>query len=875
MTPSAKLDRRAFLQRSATLAATSLLASRLSPLLHAGEPALAFRSTWDRSPDRVWLGAEYWANPHQDWQLAGGRIECTNTADDRNVHLLTRQLAHRPGSLELRVRLGRAGRGQLAGRGSAGFRVGILGTLKDYPEFHDFRNNLWSAPASGFNAGITADGKLFLLRPGAPTAVKLDLARDSVELRLTLAPRDGSHEATLAAHDPADGRQLAQVSLANIRSETLVGNIALVCNFPDAGNGAGNAKGKARAKTAATEPGASLGRFWFSDWRVSGSKLTGSDDQVFGPILWSQYTLSGGVLKLSVQMPPLGPGDADTVRLQVRDGTAWKTLGEERIHPQARVAIFRVAPWDDTKDTPYRLAYTLRQRSGPGTEHFWTGTVRRDPVERETLSVADVSCNIHAIFPNVPLVQSMTKLNPDLLAFVGDQFYESTAGYGVQREPLEPAILDYLRKWYFHGWTWRELTRDRPSISIPDDHDVYQGNLFGEGGEGQKTTQEAGGYQMPVAWVNVVHRTQTSHHPDPYDPLPAKRGTLNYYGPLTYGRVSFAILADRQFKSGPEGKVPPTGTPRGDHVKDPNFEPKTADVRGVELLGAKQEQFLREWVADWRGADLKAVISQTIFTGMPTTHGGNHEILMVDYDSNGWPQTPRNRALREIRKAFAVHLAGDQHLPAVVHYGIDTHRDGPVAFAGPAVNVGYQRWWEPAKTGRNKSTGNPHLTGDFLDHFGSPLTVLAVQNGPYVPPKAAMEAVEAKTSGLGLVRFNKAKRTITIECWPYSADVTRPGTQMQTWPVTVSQLDNYARKPAAHLPTLQVSGMINPVVQVFEEQTGELVYGLRLNGQTFRPHVFAPGRYTVKVGAPETGQYKTLSGLAAVAGNQTALEVKF
>ena len=39
-----------------------------------------------------WLGEEYWANPLQDWRIAHGRIECTNAALDRNVHLLTRQL---------------------------------------------------------------------------------------------------------------------------------------------------------------------------------------------------------------------------------------------------------------------------------------------------------------------------------------------------------------------------------------------------------------------------------------------------------------------------------------------------------------------------------------------------------------------------------------------------------------------------------------------------------------------------------------------------------------------------------------------------------------------------------------------------------------
>ena len=112
-----------------------------------------------------------------------------------------------------------------------------------------------------------------------------------------------------------------------------------------------------------------------------------------------------------------------------------------------------------------------------------------------------------------------------------------------------------------HGWTWRELTRDRPSISIPDDHDVYQGNIWGEAGDARKTARRSrAATTWPPDWVNVVHRTQTSHHPDPYDPTPVKQGISVYSGPLTYGRVSFAILADRQFKSGPEGKVPPTGT---------------------------------------------------------------------------------------------------------------------------------------------------------------------------------------------------------------------------------------------------------------------------------------------------------------------------
>lgn len=870
--PAKRVTRRKFIAQSSAAVAGAAAASAALPWFksRAAQPAGAFRSRWERDLDRVWLGADFWANPMQDWRLAGGRIECVNAAADRNVHLLPRQLGPQKGDLTMSVRVGRAGGGPLAGKGSFGFRVGILGTLKEYPELHDYRNNLWPAPGEGFNAGVSAGGLLFVggLQPAA--GVKLDLDRDSLELRLRVEPQGDAYAVTLSAHDPAGGKELGRASAASVPASRLVGNIALVNNHAPAGAGG---QAKARAKAAAADaPDFGLGQFWFSDWRVAGGKLVGGDDQTFGPILWSQYTLSGGVLKLAAQMPPLGAKDHQTVRLQIRDGRSWKTIGEEAIHPQARTATFRVEKWDATKDVSYRLAYTLKSAAGDA-QHFWTGTIRRDPVHKPVLTVADVSCNIHSIFPNVPAVHSMAKLDPDLLAFTGDQFYESCGGYGTQRAPLEPAILDYLRKWYFHGWTWRELMRDRPSVSIPDDHDVYQGNLWGEGGEGRKTTQEAGGYDLPAEWVNVVHRTQTSHHPDPYDPAPGKRGTTNYYGPMTYGRVSFAILADRQYKSGPEGKIPPTGG-RGDHVTDLNYDPKRSDVPGAELLGAKQEQFLREWVADWRGADLKAVISQTIFTAMATTHGNPDGVLRADHDTNAWPQTARNRALQIIRKAFAFHIAGDQHLPAVVHYGIETHRDAGVAFAGPAVNVGYPRWWEPAKTARHRKTGNTGLTGDFLDHFDHPLTVLAVKNMPNPLPRPILEQVNAKTSGLGLVRLDKAKQTVTIECWPYSADVTKRGTQMEGWPVTVSLLDNYARKSAAHLPELRASGVKNPVVHVINEATGELEYALRVAGQTFRPHVFAPGKYTVKISDPDAGKAKELKGLEAKPDNDVSLEVK-
>jgi alkaline phosphatase D len=845
----ARLSRRRFIANSASLAATSVVAPLLR--VHAAQPAAEFRSNWQECPDRVWLGPEYWANPLQDWQITNGRIECTNAAPDRNVHVLTRALGEGKGTIEMSVRVGRVGGGVPATTGSAGFRIGAQGPLGDY------RNNLIFG--RGLDAGINADGVLFV---GDVRSGKASIPADDVELRLTAEPSVDGYTIKLTAR--RDGKELDTVAKDNVRRGQVVGNIALVCNFGPAQLGGAAAK-------VAPEGSA---RFWFRDWRISGSKVEEHAAQAFGPILFSQYTLSGAVMKLTAQMPPIGPQDSQSVRLQIRKGTSWSTIADGPIDPDARTATFRIPKWNDRSDVPYRLAYTLTFRDGRSEEHFWEGTVRRDPVDKPVITVADVSCNTHQAFPNAEYVAKMAALDPDLLAFTGDQFYESSGGYSIIRNPVDKATIDYLRKWYMHGWTWRELMRDRPSLSLPDDHDVYQGNLWGEAGEGRQTTQAAGGYDMAPEWVNAVYRTQTAHHPDPYDPTPGRRGSIQYYGPLTYGRVSFAILADRQYKSGPEGKVPPTGTKRGDHVMDAEFDPKAADVAGLDLLGAKQEQFLREWATDWRGADMKAVISQTVFTALPTTHGNERMILRADYDTNAWPQTPRNRAVREIRKAFAFHIAGDQHIPALVQYGVDAHRDGPVAFAGPAINVGYPRWFEPAAAKWLQPKNATDLTGDFIDSFGHPVTVLAVKNGAVEPRQGNVRLLmEDKASGLGLVRFDRKNRRITVECWPYLADVTKSGTQMPGWPVTIDVAETYGRKAAAYLPTLNVSGATDPVVQIVDEVDGEIVYTVRIEGQRWRPHVFAPGTYTIRVSDPDGRRERTLSGVIAAADGADALEV--
>ena len=58
----------------------------------------------------------------------------------------------------------------------------------------------------------------------------------------------------------------------------------------------------------------------------------------------------------------------------------------------------------------------------------------------------------------------------------------------------------------------------------------------------------------------------------------------------------------------------------------------------------------------------------------------------------------------------------------------------------------------------------------------------------------------------------------------------------------------------------------NQVVQVIEEKTGEVVYTLRIKGKSFRPKVFAKGKYSIRVG--EGSSMKTIKGIQAAGGKK-------
>jgi hypothetical protein len=106
-----------------------------------------------------------------------------------------------------------------------------------------------------------------------------------------------------------------------------------------------------------------------------------------------------------------------------------------------------------------------------------------------------------------------------------------------------------------------------------------------------------------------------------------------------------------------------------------------------------------------------------------------------------------------------------------------------------------------------------------------------------------------------VVRFRKKAREIVMECWPRFVDVTKPGaTQYAGWPLTVTQEDNYGRRALAWLPAVKAN-VDNPVVQVIDEATGEVVYTLRIKGREWRPKAFRVGPHTIRVGRGD-GKWK-------------------
>lgn len=489
-------------------------------------------------------------------------------------------------------------------------------------------------------------------------------------------------------------------------------------------------------------------------------------------LLWTQYGQANGVLKVTAHTDgdPLNPEEA-TATLLIQTGVdEWEVAAEAEVEPLTAMAAFRVEGWDNRRAYRYKVLCDAEELEG---------TIQAEPeAEGGVLKLAVMACIKDEFFPQTNAVQHVIDQDPDLLFFAGDQFYEANSGgkvvYTESEADIPAAMANVLAKWRKFGLMFKELLKDKPSILITDDHDVYARDLWGRGGIRMPGDRTTGGYNMEPEWVNLAERIQTWHLPDAANPGPWGDGIYAYYTSLNYGGVSFAVIEDRKFKSAPaEVLDQPVSDPEApkparkmEVIEWAGFDTGRLDLPDLQMLGEIQEKWLARWAKEvQKQGNLAAVLSQS-----PYANVGNYQPHYGDMDSNGWPQSARNQALKAILPSQAVMLSGDIHYGTVFQNGIKKWGDGPWAFSVPGFTSRNNRLWSPVMEPQGGAVEGVEHSGNFFDRFGNRLTMVAKADG-YM--------------GYGTVLFDKDKREITLRLHPFGEDREPVDNEVPGWPKVI------------------------------------------------------------------------------------------
>ena len=855
-----------------------------------------FLSDWHRDPDRLWVGEQYHANRWQDWRIQNGRLECTEVAKRlpmRTVQVLTDVLDPAAGSIFMRVHLGVIDAdAPVAENAWGGFSLGAGGPDVDYRRtamVHHMpaadggilvvvdgngavalRDNEQVPGKTGswsIVGDVTADDLALL--PG--TEIKAPppntrIPSDGVELRVRVTQAEEGYVLRAEVFDAEGDVLLSSAQATGIPLSKIQGGFGLVSHHG---------------------PQKSQDGWWFSRLLAEGPGVQHRSGREFGPIIGTLYTLDDDVLKMTAQFPPLGEDDQWTTALQIQpeQNAHWETVATASIDRDSRTATFRIEDWKREQDTPYRVVYSQPKTDGTQVGAEYLGVIRAEPAPDAPLVLGALTC--HKTYtgglawngsglwlPHEELVAAVETRNPDMLFFSGDQIYEGDLTPAGQRNE-DAYILDYLWKYSHWIWAFRDVTRDRPTVVIPDDHDVYHGNIWGAGGRRAKagnglSAQDSGGYKQAPRFVNAVHRTQVAHLPDPIDPTPIGEGYSVYYTDMEYGGISFAIISDRQFKESPSVAVPDGKVKNGWFTAEGFDVVSDGDAPDAPLLGKRQEVFLEDWSQDWSpGIWMKVLLSQTPFACVQTLpngkKGGSQPGLVIfepegyapsdlpcsDADSNGWPQSGRNRALSLLQPAQVLHICGDQHLAFVAQYGLDAHRDSGVVFCTPAIANTWPRRWMPRDLNEDGSLGAPRPFGNHFDGFGNRISVDAVAN----PHKRGIEptALHDRSPGFGIVRFQPQDGTIALEAWQRGTGLRPDIGQYEGWPITLASHQLTGDSWLFRLrPTLGDDGRpfagTGDLIEVRHAEDGALVRFARVMSQTDDIwRVPAEGHYEVSI----------------------------
>ena len=111
--------------------------------------------TWDfnKIPDRIWAGEDFWTVPLEDWCIKNGRIECNSPIQNATFSVLPYSMSEKETPFSISVEMGMNSEGN--NDGSSGLSIGVKAL-----EELDIRSAVYFG--KGVNLGVNTGGYAFL-----------------------------------------------------------------------------------------------------------------------------------------------------------------------------------------------------------------------------------------------------------------------------------------------------------------------------------------------------------------------------------------------------------------------------------------------------------------------------------------------------------------------------------------------------------------------------------------------------------------------------------------------------------------------------------------------------------------------------------------
>ncbi len=802
---------------------------------------------FDTIENRRWVGADFWANRLQNWEVKDGKLFCSRAELLSTCHLLTYEMQSAKGSSEIIFEMGRNALAVQDVNAKAGIIVGLSDEKLNYKaramiqEFTLKEDGIW--------IGIKGN-KLFA--EDLPTGKELYSAdvsanfklKESIKIRLLIS-RTKSNEPRIYLY--VDDKFTQEIVMTN---ENKNGSVAFAVGSTAAGS-----------------------EFYFN--KLTLINLAAKKERAFGPISTCLYSLNDNELNFSAQLMPFSTSIIDSVLIEVQSDNKWMKLSTVAVESFSNQARLRNVVWLSDQVTPYRVKF---KRGKNFVGNWYEGKITPPNRNSNEVRIAAISCNgmafiaprnmdYQSIWTPYELVEKKYKeIKPDLLVFLGDQMYESRP---VMLETNKQLLTDdYNYRWLLWCMQMNVVTKDLPTLIIMDDHDYLQGNLWGDGArfadktvpadlpEYYKTHEDDwqtdnGGFVMDADFITRIQLLQTGHLPDAYT---KKQGLIpNYFTTLNFNGVGLALLEDRKFKSSPLKTLPNVPSIIGVTLSD-SVPYEMLNSSNATLLGDEQLKMLDEWSAQWKNQYMKIVFTQSIYACLSSARKGfvpyvseNITVnnsknisarLAKDMDANGWPKSGRDTALSLIRKSSALLVGGDQHFPSITHQGIKDWDDAAYCLSISALNNTFPRFFIPDSSdafGANK----------YKDGFGNKITMELYSNPKKID---SLPNWYYGAPGFGLIVCDKSAKTYSMRFMDFSDEKTFENEKK------IKVIDNAFASSPYKTKVIKVGGMGENPLLTLKDIKGNVLYSLRGNNLQF--NVPATGKYIIEAVGEKGGKQK-------------------